>query len=319
MEYRHTPVMLDEAIEFLHPKPGGNFVDCTLGGGGYTEAILNKIGRTGKIIAFDADPLAIANAQKKFKNKNNVIIIHDNFSNFHKNISQLYPSAPNLLFDGIVFDLGLSSAQLEDRHRGFSFQFDAPLDMVFGEGTNRNRTVAIVNSWSEDEIARAIKDYGEERYARLIARQIVKIRKEKDVTTTGDLLSIISAAVPASYRNNKRLHFATRTFQALRIATNDEMENLKHVLPQALNLLKPGGRLIVVSYHSLEDRIVKIFFKTESQDCICPPQSPTCRCHHRAGLKIITKKPLLPSEEEVSVNPRARSAKLRVAEKIQIK
>jgi len=307
--------MLNEAIEYLEPRPGGNFVDCTLGGGGYSALLLDKVGSSGKVIAFDADELAIANAKNKFKNKNNIYFIHDNFSNLYKIISELPSFQAGLLFDGIVFDLGLSSAQLEDGSRGLSFQSDSPLDMAFGEVDDGNKTATIVNKWSEDEITRVIKDYGEERYARLIARQIIKVRREKTIATTGDLLDIISAAVPASYRHNKRLHFATRTFQALRITTNNEMDNLTAALPQTMNLLRPGGRLVVVSYHSLEDRIVKIFFKKESQDCICPPKSPTCRCHHRAGLKIITKKPLAPSEEEVSINPRARSAKLRVAEK----
>ena len=316
MEYRHIPVMLNEAIENLNPRPGGNFIDCTLGGGGYSAALLDKVGLSGKVIAIDADELAIANAKNKFKNKNNIFFIYGNFSNLHKIISELFSSQESLLFNGIVFDLGLSSAQLEDGNRGLSFQSDSPLDMAFGEGIDNNETAAIVNNWSEDEITRVIKDYGEERYARLIARQIVKVRRAKKITTTGELLDIISAAVPANYRHNKRLHFATRTFQALRIATNNEMDNLTAALPQAMELLKPGGRLVVVSYHSLEDRIVKMFFKKESQDCICPPKSPTCRCHHRAGLKIITKKPLAPGEEEVSINPRARSAKLRVAEKI---
>lgn len=308
--------MLNEAIEQLNPQSGKKFIDCTLGGGGYSAALLVAVGTKGRVVAFDADELAIANAQNKFKNKNNIYFIHDNFGNLHKKVSELFQSEKDLLFDGIVFDLGLSSAQLEDRNRGFSFQFDAPLDMSFGHGAARFETSTIINNWPEAEIARVIKNYGEERYARSIARRIVKNRKEKKIATTGDLLEAISAAVPVSYRHDKRLHFATRTFQALRIATNDEMNSLNQVLPQTLNLLNKGGRIVIVSYHSLEDRIAKSFFKKESQDCICPSDSPTCRCHHRAVLKIITKKPLTPSQQELSINPRARSAKLRVAEKI---
>ena len=315
MEYRHVPVMLNEAIEYLKPQPGGMYIDCTLGGGGYTHALEERACSSGAIVAIDADAIAIENAEKRFKNNNKIFLVHDNFKNLHKIIDKIFTGQENCLFDGIVLDLGLSSAQLEDRHRGLSFQHDTVLDMSFAGANGGNKTIDLVNSWSEDEINNVIKNYGEERYARLIARKIVKERRINKITTTGELLKIISDAVPASYRRNKKIHFATRTFQALRIATNDELNNLEEALPQAWNLLKNGGRLAVVSYHSLEDRIVKSFFKKESRDCICPPKSPTCRCQHRASLKILTKKPLTPTEEEIVINPRARSAKLRVAEK----
>jgi 16S rRNA (cytosine1402-N4)-methyltransferase len=315
MEYRHTPVMLREAIEILQPQPGQKFIDCTLGGGGYTVALATAVGDKGKVIAIDADQLAITNAKDKFKNFSNIFLVHDNFKNLSKIINEQFADEKNNGVDGIVFDLGLSGAQLEDRNRGLSFQLAAPLEMSFGEETV-GRTKKIINHYEESELYQVIKNFGEEKYARSIARRIVNERKKKAINTTDELLEIIAAAVPASYRHDRRLHFATRTFQALRIATNDELSSLENVLPEALSLLKSGGRLVLVSYHSLEDRIVKTFFKNEARDCICPPKAPVCQCHHQPSLKIITKKPLTPTSEEIKNNPRARSAKLRAAEKL---
>lgn len=314
MNYRHTPVMLSEAIEYLKPFPGGTFIDCTLGGGGYTEAIVKKVGGSGRVVAIDADEMAINNAKIKFKDNNNVLLVHDNFKDLSKITNQLAETEQNMLFDGIVFDLGLSGAQLEDQSRGISFQLAAPLDMAFGVGGVD--TGKIVNNWAEGEIRRIIKDYGEEKFANSIARNISKARKIKSIKTTDELLEIIKMSVPAAYRHNQKIHFATRTFQALRIATNNELENLEKALAATIEILKPGGRLVVISYHSLEDRIVKTFLKNESKNCICSSQVPICQCNHQAKFKIITKKPLVPSEEEIKINPRARSAKMRVAEKI---
>jgi len=310
-----VPVMLKEVIENLNPKAGENFIDCTLGGGGYSFAIAKLIGKKGKVLAIDLDKLAINNAKTKI-NKNNLInitLVHDNFKNLIKIFKKYFTKECQAnRVDGIVFDLGLSSAQLRDQSRGFSFQLDAPLIMNFDGKSDNNLTAAeIVNTWSQLELEKIIKEYGEERFAKNISRQIVESRKNKKITTTNELVNIIKSAVPKKYLYAK-IHPATRTFQALRIAVNDELENLRLVLPQALELLKPGGCLAVISFHSLEDRVIKHFFKDEARDCICSPSVPLCQCKHKSQLKIITKKPILPSQDEISKNPRARSAKLRV-------
>ncbi len=300
--------MFNEIIDFLNPEPGQRFIDCTVGGGGHTLAIADKIGGRGKVVAIDADELAIENGQKN-KNKN-VIYIHENFKNLSKIIDKTHKEIRTDKFNGILFDLGLSSAQLQDRNRGFSFQLDAPLDMAFGRihewpqikiqmATNTD-TEFIVNNWKWQELEKIIREYGEERYAKKIAQKITEHRKIKPIKTTGQLVEIIKGALPPKYLY-QRIHPATRTFQALRIATNDELENLKQALPQAVVLLQRGGKIAVISYHSLEDRIVKHFFKDKKL----------------AGeLKILTKKPLRPSAEEIRNNPRSRSAKMRVAEKL---
>lgn len=313
MDYEHIPVMLDEVLEYLHPSLGGNFIDCTLGGGSYTKAIAKKIGPQGKIIAIDRDMLAIDNAREKIKEEN-IVFVHSNYGNIAEAISPYQGGIAG--FDGVVMDLGLSSAQLDDRSRGFSFLQDSPLDMGMGCNEDGYGTEYIVNFWSEAELRRVIREYGEERYANGISRAICRIRQNGAIDTTGKLLEVIKGAVPRSYVNGHGVHFATRTFQALRIATNRELESLESSLPQIMGLLKPGGRLVVVSFHSLEDRIVKNFFKQESRECLCPPRLPVCVCGHRAELKIISKKIIIPTAEEIQKNPRSRSAKMRVAEKI---
>lgn len=343
MEYQHIPIMLKEVLEYLDPHPGQNFIDCTLGGGGYTFAIAERIGKTGKMLAIDLDKAAIKNAKKKVsKNKNlsvqagkNIILVHDNFRNLYKIVQKYRPGKQASGFAGIIFDLGLSSFQLQDRSRGFSFQLDGPLDMRFAHtriDTKEKRiatnydTEYIVNKWKAEELEKIFREYGEERYARRIAKAMVQARRSTPIKTTGQLVNVIEKAVPPDYRNNKKIHFATRTFQALRIATNQELDNLKEALLPAVDLLKTpslaktivdrGGRIVVISYHSLEDRIVKQFFKRESKDCICPPESPICQCNHKAKLKILTRKVVVPSAEEIKNNRRARSAKMRVAERI---
>ena len=298
------PVMLKEVIEILNPQPGQNFIDCTLGGGGYSKAILNKLGEKGKILAFDLDNLAIANAKLKLKpaiENNQLYLVHENFKNLSAIVKKYFTA--DTKFDGIVFDLGLSSAQLEDQARGFSFKLaGAPLAMNFGEPiieTAEN----IINSWDIKYLSKIFKDYGEDK------------RKINRIVTTGQLVKIITNAIPKRFQD-KRIHPATRIFQALRLAVNQELENLGDVLPQAVSLLKPGGKLAIISYHSLEDRIVKQYFKKAAKDCLCPPAMPICQCDHRAEIKILTRKVLRPTEEEVLKNPRSRSAKLRVAKKI---
>jgi 16S rRNA (cytosine1402-N4)-methyltransferase len=319
MEYEHVPVMLEEVLEFLRLKKGDTVVDGTLGGAGYSRAILNEIGESGQLYSFDADEAAIENAEKiKKQNKNkNWNLIHDNFREFKIRLAEFGIDSKHPYLSAVVFDLGLSSYQLSDKTRGFSFAHDAPLDMAFGQKTdNRKQTTEnIVNKFRESELERILKDYGEERYAKLIARGIVKERREKSIETTKDLVEIIKKYIPNSYINNK-IHFATKTFQALRIATNDELGSLRIALKDSLDLLKPGARMVVVSFHSLEDKIVKEFFKQEARDCLCPPEIPLCNCGHSKQIKIITKKPLGPSQTEIKNNPRSRSAKLRVGEKI---
>lgn len=302
-------------MEYLNPRQGQNFIDCTLGGAGYTMEIAKMTGPRGKVLAIDLDKMAVDNAKRiieKYKYKN-IILANDNFKNLSKIVEKYFGDEESAKFHGIVFDLGLSSAQLQDRDRGFSFQLDAPLNMAFGE-TAGETTERIVNNRRAEELERIFKEYGEERFAKRIARKIVEERKLKSIKTTGQIVEIIKSALPKKYLF-ARIHPATRVFQALRIATNKELENLEQALPQAMDLLAPKGRIAVVSYHSLEDRIVKNFFRTESRDCVCPPNYPACRCHHTARLKILTPRVVRASEEEVLNNPRARSAKLRVAEK----
>jgi 16S rRNA (cytosine1402-N4)-methyltransferase len=318
MEYKHVPVMLKEVIEYLKPKEGQVFFDGTLGGGGYTTELARLVGKKGKVLATDMDQLAIDNLKFKIKNLKltNIELYHGNFKEITQVSKEIFGG--DVRYDGIVLDLGLSGAQLEDRDRGFSFRFDAPLDMAFGQTTRQqdNKTASILNKWEERDLEKIIREYGEERFSRRIAKAIVSARKNKKIVRTGELVEIIAGAVPAVYKNNQKIHFSTRTFQALRIATNDELVNLEKFLPFALDLLKPGGRLAVVSFHSLEDRIVKNFFKNENRICICPPKAPVCQCNHKARLKIISKKAISPGLEELKNNSRSRSAKLRVAEKI---
>lgn len=316
MAYKHTPAMLDEVIGILNPEPGQKFIDCTLGGGGYSKAIMERAGENGKVLAVDLDESAIENAELNFKTEiknKKLILARENFKNL-LNIAEKYFSKCDK-FDGIVLDLGLSSAQLEDRNRGFSFNFpDSPMKMNFG-GQILDSAEDIVNSWSAEDLAGIFKNYGEEKFAGKISLVIEKERKSGRILSAGKLVEIIFNAIPKRFQSDK-IHPATKVFQALRIAVNQELENLQIVLPQAASLLKNGGKLVVVSYHSLEDRIVKRYFRQESRDCLCVPEFPICLCGHKACLKILTNHILRPTEEEVLKNPRSRSAKLRAAMKI---
>lgn len=312
---RHIPVMLQEVMAGLSPRPGQKYIDCTLGGGGYSLALAAAVGSDGLVLATDLDPEAIANMEaiKRERGLSQITTVHSNFKNIKSVAEELYPGVQ---FDGIVMDLGLSSAQLSDEERGFSFRSSGELNMAFDGAGEAGRTEMIVNDYGERELAQIIRDYGEENYASRIAKAIVARRYESRITTVADLVEVIASAVPAIYKNDRRLHFATRTFQALRIETNGELENLKQVLPDGLELLSSGGRLVAVSFHSLEDRLVKQFLVKESKDCLCPPKLPACVCGHKAQVKIITKRPLMASEQEVQENPRSRSAKLRIAQKL---
>jgi len=304
MEYRHIPVMLKEVLELAGVKKGNKVIDCTLGGAGYTLALAKAVGDKGQVLAIDLDELAITNAKKLIKEigVKNIKLIQGNFSDLQELVPKEF--AP---VDVVVMDLGLSSAQLDDPRRGFSFQVDAPLDMSFGSHEKDSKTTVIVNRYRAEDLAKIIRDYGEERFAGRIAQAIVKARP---IATTGQLAEVISDAVPASYRRG-HIHCATRTFQALRIATNDELKALEQVLPQAMKLLKPGGRLIAVSFHSLEDRIVKHWFREEAKTCHCDGNALMCACDRKPRAKLLTKKALIATPEEIKANPRSRSAKLR--------
>lgn len=333
MDYKHIPVMLKEVLEYLDPQSGQYFIDCTLGGAGYTIAIAKRVLPDGKVLAIDLDEMAIENAKllispqlNKFSagqanyKLHNIILENDNFSNISKIVKKHFKGKP-VKFNGIVLDLGLSSAQLADRSRGFSFQLDAPINMDFRglkmveEDEEERSTEYILNNWKQEELEKIIREYGEEKFSKRIAQKIVEQRKLKLIETTGQLVEIINQAVPDFYKS-KKINCATKTFQALRIASNNELENLQTVLPQALDLLAKGGRIVVISYHSLEDRIVKNFFRQESRDCLCPPDYPICQCKHERQLKRLTRKIIRAGKEEVLNNPRSRSAKLRAAEKI---
>jgi 16S rRNA (cytosine1402-N4)-methyltransferase len=302
----HIPVLLREVTENLAVQPGGRYIDCTLGGGGHTQAILEYSSPGGQLMGIDADPDAIRSAGERLKSfEKSILLVNDNFVNL-RDICVKYDFFP---VHGILFDLGLSSPQLDEGGRGFSFQYDSPLDMRFNP--NQNLTAAdIVNTYSETKIADILKTYGEEMSSRQIARKIVQNRP---ITTTSELANVVEDAVGGRHG---KIHPATRTFQALRIVVNNEMGNLESALSQAVSLLGFGGRLVVISYHSLEDRIVKQFMQRESRDCICPPEAMKCTCGHKASLRIITKKIITPSYSETELNPRSRSAKLRAAERI---
>lgn len=302
----HKPVMLYEVIESLQVQPGKRYVDCTLGTGGHAEAILRRILPHGQLLGIDLDIEAINIARNRLAEfQDNMILVHGNFANLRR----ICEENDFLPVHGILFDLGVSSTQLDTAERGFSFRYDAPLDMRFNQ--EEALTAAdIVNTFPEQELNHLIRSYGEEKYSRLIARQIVRNRP---ITSTLHLARIIEQAIGHRYI---KIHPATKTFLALRIAVNRELENLTMALVQTLDCLESGGRLVVISYHSLEDRIVKQFMSKESKGCICPPETPVCQCNHTARLRIISTKVITPSIAEVKDNPRSRSAKLRIAERV---
>ncbi len=302
----HTPVLLDEAIAGLQVWPGGCFIDCTVGTGGHAEAILDRILPSGKLLGIDADPEAIRVSRDRLNRYGEaVVLVNDSFGNLEA-ICRRYQFHP---VDGILFDLGVSSLQLDTAERGFSFQHDAPLDMRF-DPTQGLPASDIVNTFSEQQLARLIHEYGEERHSRRIARYIVQNRP---VATTLELARLVEQALRS---RRARIHPATRTFMALRIAANNELQNLEPALIQATNLLRPGGRLAVISYHSLEDRITKQFMRRAASDCLCPPGTVMCRCGHVPTLKLISRKVIKPTSLEIESNPRSRSAKLRIAERL---
>jgi 16S rRNA (cytosine1402-N4)-methyltransferase len=304
----HVPVLLDEVITGLQAQRGGYFVDCTIGLGGHAAAILEKISPSGRLLGIDADPEAIKISQAKLSDYGEAVtLVNDNFVNLEA-ICRRYHFHP---VDGILFDLGVSSLQLDTAERGFSFHLDAPLNMRFDPGQELTAS-DIINSFSEQELAKLIEKYGEERHSRRIARYVVQNRP---IATTVELARLVKQALGAPTRRGK-IHPATRTFMALRIAVNSELQNLELALKQTINLLRPGGRLTVISYHSLEDRIVKQFMRDAASSCLCPPGTVICRCGHTPTLRLISRKVIKPTSLEIESNQRSRSAKLRIAERL---
>jgi 16S rRNA (cytosine1402-N4)-methyltransferase len=312
----HKPVLPKETIDCLNLKPGMIVVDATLGGGGHSREIISRILPGGKLIAIDQDRDAIikfketTNGSKLGQDKENIVLVNDNFTKVKDVVFSLKIKKVN----AILADLGISSDQLGNTDRGFSFQKNSPLDMRMDQ---RSKLTAkdIVNGYSENDLKKIFSEYGEEQNAGRIAVAIMRVRKNKPIETTTELVSIIKDAVPERYRNGK-INFATKTFQALRMEVNAEVESLKKFLSEAAEVLSANGRLAVISFHSGEDRIVKNFFRENARGCICPPNFPICQCGQKPSLRIVTKTPVLPTPEEIRLNPRARSAKLRVAEKI---
>ena len=310
MDFLHKPVMLNECIDMLNIVPSGIYVDGTLGGAGHSLEIVKRLD-SGKLIAFDQDIEAIENAKIKLKAyEDKVILIHDNFRNIKKSLEDI----DIFRINGLLLDLGVSSYQLDSPERGFSYRYDAPLDMRMNQSSQISAKY-IVNTYSEEDLKRIIRDYGEEKWASRIAQFIVQERMKKSIDTTGELVQIIKAAIPKKAREEEQ-HPAKRTFQAIRIETNHELDVIHDVLESAVELLLPGGVISVITFHSLEDRIVKNFFRDESTGCICPPEIPVCVCNHQARLRLAHRKPLVPSEEELRENPRSRSAKVRGAIKL---
>ena len=311
MKFHHVSVLLNEVTTYLNLKQGGTYVDCTLGGGGHTVEILKNIQPGGRVIGIDQDPNALEAAKNRLAAyKNSYSLVQSNFFRLKEIAAELALDGA----DGILFDLGVSSHQLDEGERGFSYMQDAPLDMRMNPDDVLTAE-KLVNELDEEELNRIITQYGEERWARRIAKFIVEGRQKKPIHSTGELVEIIKKAIPAEARREGP-HPAKRTFQALRIAVNDELNRFKQTLRDAVDILKPGGRVCVISFHSLEDRITKEVLRELARDCICPPGFPVCRCDKQQLVRILTGKPVQPGTEELAVNPRARSAKLRAAEKL---
>jgi 16S rRNA (cytosine1402-N4)-methyltransferase len=310
-EFEHQSVLPEEVIQYLDIKPAGIYVDATIGGAGHALRIAAKLNESGFLIGIDQDQEAITVAKERLQQvKPKVELIHRNFVNLAAILKEL----KIVEVDGILFDLGVSSPQLDEEERGFSYKYDAPLDMRMDQSQPFS-AAHLVNTASVAELTKILWEYGEERWSKRIAQFIDKDRRDKRIETTGELAEIIKKAIPAGARRNGP-HPARRTFQALRIAVNRELEVLQGVLDQSLAILKPGGRIVVISFHSLEDRIVKTTFNKWAKGCQCPKEVLICRCGQLPKVQVVTKKPVLPSKEEMLKNPRARSSKLRTAEKL---
>lgn len=315
-EYRHIPVLLSECIEALHLHEGQTYVDATLGGAGHSLEVAKRIGRSGHLIGIDQDEVARRAARERLEAlpddiRPTIDVVEGNFGD----LDSLLVAAQIPSIDAILFDLGVSSVQIDTPARGFSFKETGPLDMRMDPSKNTLTAAEIINTYNAADLARVIRQYSDERWASRIADFVVEARKEHPITETEQLVDIIKAAVPASARRAGG-HPAKRTFQALRIEVNGELDVLRSGLEAAVRWLAPGGHIAVISYHSLEDRIVKDLFKKLSQGCTCPPDLPICVCGNKPILKVLTRKPILPTPEEIKRNPRSRSAKLRVAQRL---
>ena len=310
MELKHYSVLLNECIEALNIRPDGIYVDGTLGMGGHSEQIAKRL-TTGRLIAIDRDEMALSRAQERLAPyADRITFVHGNF----RDLPQLLADAGVAGADGMLFDLGVSSPQLDNPERGFSYMADAPLDMRMDRSEGITAWF-IVNKWPEEKLKRILYDFGEERYAPRIAQAIVRRRETAPIDTTLELVDVIRSAMPAAALREKQ-HPAKRSFQAIRIAVNDELGSISELLDHAVDLLNPGGRLAVISFHSLEDRIVKNAIASREHGCTCPREFPVCTCGFVQTLRSVTRKPILPSPQELEENPRSRSAKLRVAERV---
>ncbi len=310
MEFKHVTVLLDEAVDILDIKPDGIYVDGTLGGAGHSTLIAKKL-TTGKLICFDQDINAISAAKEKLEAyKDKIVLVHSNFENIKLELNNLGIER----IDGFLVDLGVSSHQLDVAERGFSYMQDAPLDMRMDKSLEFS-AYDLVNTYSEAELKRVIKDYGEENWSARIAKLIIERRQEKTINTTFELVDTIKAAIPKRMRDENQ-HPAKRTFQAIRIEVNRELDVIEKTLMTAVDMMNEDGVVAAITFHSLEDRIVKNTFKKLQNSCTCPPEFPVCICKSEKIVDIITRKPILPSEQEISDNPRSRSAKLRAARKL---
>ena len=310
MEFNHISVLLNECLEGLNIKENGIYVDGTLGGAGHSSEILKRLSNEGRLIGIDQDTDALKAAKERLKNYSNVTFIHSNFSSIENVLNNLNIDG----VDGILLDLGVSSYQLDEGERGFSYMKDAPLDMRM----NRDKDFSaynVINEYSEEDLYRIIRDYGEEKFARRIASFIVENRQEKNIETTLELVEIIKSAIPAKARREGP-HPAKRTFQAIRIEVNSELSILNKTIEDGVGKLNKGGRMAIITFHSLEDRIVKNKFRDLAVSCRCPKEFPVCVCGEKAKVKVISRKAIEPTKEEVDINPRSRSAKLRVIEKL---
>ncbi|MGG7077706.1 16S rRNA (cytosine(1402)-N(4))-methyltransferase RsmH [Clostridium sardiniense] len=310
MEFKHVSVLLNECLEGLNIKADGKYVDCTLGGAGHSSQILKRLSTDGLLIGIDQDKDALKAAGKRLEDYDNKILVHNNFYNIGEIIDTL--DIGNV--DGILMDLGVSSYQLDEGERGFSYMQDAPLDMRMNR-ENDFSAYEVINNYSEQELFKVIKDYGEERFAKRIASFIVERREEKPIETTFELVDIIKSAIPAKLRREGP-HPAKRTFQAIRIEVNGELRILNKAIEDGVNRLNKGGRMAIITFHSLEDRIVKLKFRDLANPCTCPKEFPICICGKEPLVKLVSRKAIDPSKEEVLENPRSRSAKLRVIERI---
>ncbi len=317
-DYFHIPVLLKQAITLLNPQSGDQFIDATLGGGGYTNALLKKVRPHGTVLAIDLDSLALKNARISFSQavqQRNLILAHGNFAQIDKFVIAHKEISGVNAIDGIVADIGLSSFQLDQSGRGITFQKKEPLDMRFNLSSTEPDARFILNEFSAEALAKIFSDYGEEKESKKIAKAIVQFRASNKLHYTTDLVEIIQSALPKPVRH-KWTDSARRIFQALRIAVNHELENLETFLPKALDLVKPGGVIVIVSFHSLEDRMVKQFFLESAKGCICPKDFPICLCNRTPQVEILTKKPIIAEADELVNNPRSNSAKLRAIRKL---